>query len=555
MWEMDEVGEAQQDCEGAGFSILHRATQRYALRVERRKLVHEPMVCGSQQRRERIGLEWGGAPQRQSEEAIGAIVAEAEYAVQQEACGLCQPGSCSYNGRISVCSGSNLEYCGECATFPQSSQPNMQGTDFELQRAFGCSPCAQQLFFQPGAQQNPQPAPPFGQYLSSFQYQQVGSRTELDLSAEKDSICMSSDGGDIEVHSHSGRKESDSRLAVKTCNRRRLRDSDSKSSRSRSSSGSRPRCGRIRKHMKHEKTDMVWARKPLVHGRLGRRLERRSHLDTSPCAPHNALSEKNPDGKSESGSSSTSLEKSSVESIVRRDGDSSSCMEGRKGGPDARRRSKKDGSISTTGRIHGSAANLVADEGEIWLKQSMRQCGVTVRIQGASRNTCRFRKLAQLSMMASIVDSSAVHLQTKLKTTNSPSFITVPFLDESNAKICPARTFLYLWEFIKQRHPECDTFLLNTMKFTPLTVEGIRKLARIGMTWIGVPKHYRPYTIKHAAISTLMLNKVPEALVAKYARLSPTAHTPSRFYLSADLSHQMADKLISASSTQSPILQ
>ncbi|KAH7824068.1 uncharacterized protein MONOS_1695 [Monocercomonoides exilis] len=137
MWKMDEVGEAQQDCESAGFSILHRATQRYALRVQRCKLVHEPMVCGSQERRERVGLEWGGASQRQSDEATGAMVTETEYEVQQEACGFCQPGSCSYNGRISLCSGSNLVYCGECPTFPQTSQPNIQRTNIELQRALG----------------------------------------------------------------------------------------------------------------------------------------------------------------------------------------------------------------------------------------------------------------------------------------------------------------------------------------------------------------------------------------------------------------------------------
>ncbi|KAH7831036.1 uncharacterized protein MONOS_6870 [Monocercomonoides exilis] len=395
----------------------------------------------------------------------------------------------------------------------------------------------------------------------------MGSRTELDLSPEKDLKCMSSDGGDIEGHSHSGRKERDSRLAVKTCNCRRLRDSDSKSSRSRSSSGSRPRCGRISKHKNQEKTDMLWARKPMVHGLSDRRLERRSHLGTSPCAPHNALSEKSTNGKSESGSSSSSLEESSMESIVTRDGDSSSCVEGRKGGPNTRRKAKKDWSISSPKGIHGSVAKLVADEGKIWWKQSMRQCGVPVRIQGTAKNSvaqttwrsycfgfkhfsrawrrltlrqfpkkfenwikncvdcftdlrdrgfsyaclaatrsaisliskvvygkekggnslfhvlfrtfsrsqvhrrpcmemwkpdlafphysqdfpneklsfleltiksillimiftaCRFRELAQLSMTSSIVDSSAVHLQTKLKTTNSSSFISVPFLD------------------------------------------------------------------------------------------------------------------------------
>ncbi|KAH7822236.1 uncharacterized protein MONOS_13834 [Monocercomonoides exilis] len=172
MWEMDEG---------------------HALRVQRRKLVHEPILCGSQQRREKIGLECGGAPQQWIEEATGAMVTETEYEFQQEAGGLCQPGGCSYNGHIS-----------------------------------------------PGAQQNPQPAPPFGQCLSSFQYQQVMNRTEPNFSAEIDSIGMSIDGSGSEGNSHSGRKERDCKLAVKTRNHTRLRDSTSKSSRNRSSAGSRP---------------------------------------------------------------------------------------------------------------------------------------------------------------------------------------------------------------------------------------------------------------------------------------------------------------------------
>ncbi|KAH7832714.1 uncharacterized protein MONOS_13044 [Monocercomonoides exilis] len=121
MCEMDEASEVQQDSEGAGFSVLHRTTQHYALRFQRRKIKHDQMICCSQQRNERIGLEWGGVPQRKSDEATGAMVTETEYEVQQEAGGLCQPGGCSYNGRISICSGSNLEYCRKHPTYPQIS--------------------------------------------------------------------------------------------------------------------------------------------------------------------------------------------------------------------------------------------------------------------------------------------------------------------------------------------------------------------------------------------------------------------------------------------------
>ncbi|KAH7816637.1 uncharacterized protein MONOS_2924 [Monocercomonoides exilis] len=71
-----------------------------------------------------------------------------------------------------------------------------------------------------------------------------------------------------------------------------------------------------------------------------------------------------------------------------------------------------------------------------------------------------------------------------------------------------------------------DTFLLNTVQHTPLKTEGIRKLARLGMTQIGIPG-------------------VPEAMVARHARMSPTSHAPTRSYFKANLASRMADTLLS----------
>ncbi|KAH7823538.1 uncharacterized protein MONOS_11632 [Monocercomonoides exilis] len=90
-----------------------------------------------------------------------------------------------------------------------------------------------------------------------------------------------------------------------------------------------------------------------------------------------------------------------------------------------------------------------------------------------------------------------------------------------------------------------DIFLLNTVQHTPLKTEGIRKLARLGMTQIGIPAEYRPYTLKHAAISALLFKGVPEAMVARHARMSPSSHTPTRSYFKANLASRMADTLLS----------
>ncbi|KAH7829109.1 uncharacterized protein MONOS_9954 [Monocercomonoides exilis] len=64
------------------------------------------------------------------------------------------------------------------------------------------------------------------------------------------------------------------------------------------------------------------------------------------------------------------------------------------------------------------------------------------------------------------------------------------------------------------------------------------------MTQVGIPQEFRPYTIKHAAISALIFKGVPEVLIARHARLSPTAHTPTRSYLRANLASDMAHALV-----------
>ncbi|KAH7820965.1 uncharacterized protein MONOS_1756 [Monocercomonoides exilis] len=157
---------------------------------------------------------------------------------------------------------------------------------------------------------------------------------------------------------------------------------------------------------------------------------------------------------------------------------------------------------------------------------------------------CRFHELELLFMSKSIFNNDAIHIYTHLKTSIPPSYLTIPFLSETDERICPARAVDCLWERVRRTYESRDTFLLNTNHHTPLKTSGIRRQARLGMTQVGIPQEFRPYTIKHAAISALTLKGIPEVLIARHARLSPTAHTPTRSYFRTNLASSMAHALI-----------
>ncbi|KAH7819973.1 putative Transposon Ty3-G Gag-Pol polyprotein [Monocercomonoides exilis] len=158
--------------------------------------------------------------------------------------------------------------------------------------------------------------------------------------------------------------------------------------------------------------------------------------------------------------------------------------------------------------------------------------------------SCRFHELEQISMANSIFENDAIYLSTRLKTSRSREYITVPCLEDVHKRICPARAIHTLWERVKATYENRDKFLLNTTHHTLLTAKGIRTLARLGLRKAGVPEEYRPYTIMHASISKLASSGIPEVCIAKHARLSTTAHTPSRSYYKANLANRMACVLL-----------
>ncbi|KAH7820279.1 uncharacterized protein MONOS_9143 [Monocercomonoides exilis] len=165
---------------------------------------------------------------------------------------------------------------------------------------------------------------------------------------------------------------------------------------------------------------------------------------------------------------------------------------------------------------------------------------------------CRFREMERISMNQSVIQEDSIHLFTNLKTSPTLSYITVPILKSADEKVCPGRAIKSLWGRVMTTYENRDTFLLNTGQHTPLKTEGIRKLARLGMTQIGIPGEYRSYTLKHAAISALLSKGVPEAMVARHARMSPNSHTPTRSYFKANLASRMADTLLSTDDNRKP---
>ncbi|KAH7817141.1 uncharacterized protein MONOS_15149 [Monocercomonoides exilis] len=156
---------------------------------------------------------------------------------------------------------------------------------------------------------------------------------------------------------------------------------------------------------------------------------------------------------------------------------------------------------------------------------------------------CRFSELASISMNDSIISENAIHLSVQLKTRLARSFITVPKLKEIQSDVCPVRAVLELWNQIKVLYPGRDTFIINTRTGSRMSKDGIRKLAKEAMKQAGINPSFRPYTIKHAALSALLAAGVPEVMVAHFARLSPTAHTPTNSYFKTNTAQAMAQVL------------
>ncbi|KAH7821053.1 uncharacterized protein MONOS_8858 [Monocercomonoides exilis] len=147
---------------------------------------------------------------------------------------------------------------------------------------------------------------------------------------------------------------------------------------------------------------------------------------------------------------------------------------------------------------------------------------------------CRFTELERVDMERSIFEQERINLDTRLKTSLNRTEIAVPFLNE-NPTICPVSAIQVLWEEIQRRRPDGNKLFLNTETFQPLTVEGIRRLAKETLKEAGIQSHFTPYSTKDATLSTLTMSGIPPTQIAKFARLSPRTDTLVKHYVKANL--------------------
>ncbi|KAH7830342.1 uncharacterized protein MONOS_16219 [Monocercomonoides exilis] len=158
--------------------------------------------------------------------------------------------------------------------------------------------------------------------------------------------------------------------------------------------------------------------------------------------------------------------------------------------------------------------------------------------------TCRFTELERVDMERSRFEKEGIYLDTRLKTSLNRTEIAVPFLNE-NPTICPASAIQVLWEEIQKRRPDGNKLFLNTETFHPLTVEGIRRLAKETLKEAGIPSHFTPYSIKAATLSTLTMSGIPPTQIAKFARLSPRTDILVKHYVKTNLASTLGKVIAS----------
>lgn len=157
---------------------------------------------------------------------------------------------------------------------------------------------------------------------------------------------------------------------------------------------------------------------------------------------------------------------------------------------------------------------------------------------------CRPYELSTINMQESRRSEKGYELAVNLKTSVQRSIIPVPKQKPEDESICPVLCIDALWKIASRDYRQEKTFLLNTRTHKPLTAVGIRKLTEEGLQLIGIPERFSAYSTKHAAISNLLQKGVPEAIVARHARLSTRSHTATNHYLRMGSSAGIIETLI-----------
>lgn len=161
---------------------------------------------------------------------------------------------------------------------------------------------------------------------------------------------------------------------------------------------------------------------------------------------------------------------------------------------------------------------------------------------------CRPGELATVDMGNSHWKERSLELSLTTKTSQAGTFLTIYKLEVSKKKVCAFSLIKFLWDKAQQVNKDAGSFLLNR-KGVRLNRNAIYNRLRKGLRRAGVPAEFRPYMIKHAALTYLVRRGVNFADASKFARLSSNQETVYKHYYRSNRGSDLT-KMISEAGPQ-----
>ncbi|KAH7823577.1 uncharacterized protein MONOS_7551 [Monocercomonoides exilis] len=163
-------------------------------------------------------------------------------------------------------------------------------------------------------------------------------------------------------------------------------------------------------------------------------------------------------------------------------------------------------------------------------------------------STSCFTELERINLQNSTIGDDAIKLDSSLKTSTERTDIIIPFLKEQPL-VCPAASVKELWNRIKESQPTATSLFIDEKTHLTLSARRIRYYAAEMLQDAGIPKCFRPYSLKYASITALTMAGIPLAQIAKFSRLSPRSNTITKHYVQSDVSSKLAHVIARYNST------
>jgi hypothetical protein len=156
--------------------------------------------------------------------------------------------------------------------------------------------------------------------------------------------------------------------------------------------------------------------------------------------------------------------------------------------------------------------------------------------------------MIRMDMTAMAEIEGGLHLSAVLK--NAPEFSDCVLSAVDEEAICPVHALLELWGRVREHSPQATGLFLTDNYLDPMNKYRLELDMRQTMHDANVPVQFTPYSIKHAAITYLIGDGVPESIINKNARMSLQAGTAIKHYLVGEACRKVAAVIASAQPRQ-----